>query len=201
MNDPGKTSYPRRAQFESGEVEFRLMGPADDTATRRFAEAIPVHDMLFLPRNIAEPKVLAAWIREIEHGSIVSLLAVMDGAVVGCGAIVRDPLSWSAHVGEIRTVVAPAVRGTGIGRTLAEETFTLAISIGLERLTVQMTVDQVRAIAIFEGFGFRTEALLRDHVKDLAGKTHDIMVLGLDVAEVRARRESDGSPRANDRVE
>ncbi len=185
-------SYPRRVNFESGDVEFRLMGPADEAATLKFARALAVHDMLFLPRNISEPKVLSAWIKEIERGSIVSLLAVKGNAVVGCGTIVRDPLSWSAHVGEIRTVISSDVRGTGIGRALSNEAFDLALSMGLERLTVQMTSDQTRAIAIFEALGFRAEALLRDQVKDLQGKTHDIVVLGVNVADVQ-KLESNGS--------
>nr|WP_229181866.1 GNAT family N-acetyltransferase [Bradyrhizobium oropedii] len=186
-------SYPRRVNFESGDVEFRLMEPADEAATLKFAKTLAVHDMLFLPRNISEPKVLSAWIKEIERGSIVSLLAVKDGAVVGCGTIARNPLSWSAHVGEIRTVISSHVRGTGVGRALSNEAFDIALSMGLERLTVQMTSDQSRAIAIFEGFGFRTEALLRDHVKDLQGKTHDIVVLGLDVSEVQRSEQGDSS--------
>src|ERR1700758_5019929 len=170
-------SYPRRVVTEAGEIEFRLMSPADEAAVLDFARQLPVHDLLFLPRNISEPKVLAAWIKEIERGSITSLLAVKSGRVVGCGTIVRDPLSWSPHVGEIRNVVLPDVRGQGVGRALSQETFALALSIGLEKLLVQMTVDQTGAIAIFEGLGFRAEALLRDHVRDLNGKTHDIVML------------------------
>ncbi|MCC8979579.1 GNAT family N-acetyltransferase [Bradyrhizobium acaciae] len=193
MRNTRMRSYPRRVNFESGDIEFRLMGPADEAATLKFARALAVHDMLFLPRNISEPKVLSAWIKDIERGSIVSLLAVKDGAVVGCGTIARDPLSWSAHVGEIRTVISSHVRGTGVGRALSNEAFDIALSMGLERLTVQMTSDQSRAIAIFEGLGFRTEALLRNHVKDLQGKTHDIVVLGLDVSEVQRSEQGDSS--------
>ncbi|OKO81600.1 acetyltransferase [Bradyrhizobium sp. NAS96.2] len=192
MRNTKMRSYPRRVNFESGDVQFRLMGAADEAATLKFAKALAVHDMLFLPRNISERKVLSAWIKEIERGSIVSLLAVRDDAVVGCGAIVRDPMSWSAHVGEIRTVIASHVRGTGIGRALSNEAFDLALSMGLERLTVQMTSDQTRAIAIFEALGFRVEALLRDQVKDLQGKTHDIVVLGVNVSEVQ-KLEPNGS--------
>ena len=99
--------------------------------------------------------MLAAWIKEIERGSIISLLAVKAGRVVGCGTIVRDPLSWSPHVGEIRNVVSPDVRGQGVGRALSQETFALALSAGLEKLLVQMTVDQTGAIAIFEGLASR----------------------------------------------
>jgi len=140
--------------------------------------------------------VLAAWIKEIERGAITSLLAIMVGRVVGCGTIVRDPLSWSPHVGEIRMVVATDVRGQGVGRALSQETFALALGTGLEKLMVQMTVDQVGAIAIFEGLGFKAEALLHDHVADLAGKKHDIVVLGHNVAVVAAQLEAYGVPGA-----
>ena len=105
-------------------------------------KALPTHDLLFLPRNISQPKVLSAWINEIERGDITSLLALKDGAVVGCGTLVRDSHSWSPHVGEIRMVVSLDVRGKGVGRALSQETFALALGAGLEKLSVQMTVDQ-----------------------------------------------------------
>jgi RimJ/RimL family protein N-acetyltransferase len=185
-------AYPRRVTTEAGEIEFRLMSPADEAAVLAFAQKLPVHDLLFLPRDISEPKVLTAWIKEIERGAITSVLAWKAGTVVGCGTLVRDPLSWSPHVGEIRSVVSSDVRGQGVGRALSQETFALALGSGLERLVVQMTVDQTGAIAIFEGLGFKAEALLRAHVKDKAGKSHDIVVLGHDVAQVRAQLEAYG---------
>src|SRR3954467_2929705 len=185
-------SYPRRVRTEAGEIEFRLMSRTDETAVLNFAQQLPTHDLLFLPRNISQPKVLSAWVKEIERGAIPSLLAVKDGKVVGCGTLVRDPHSWSPHVGEIRMVVASQVRGQGVGRALSQETFALALSAGLEKLTVQMTVDQRAAIALFESLGFRAEALLRDHVRDLDGKTHDIVVLGHNIAQVQGQLEAYG---------
>jgi GNAT superfamily N-acetyltransferase len=196
MNSSEIRSYPLHVATEAGDIEFRMMEPADEAAVLIFAQALPGHDLLFLPRNISEPKVLAAWIKEIERGSIISLLALKSGRVVGCGTIVRDLLSWSPHVGEIRMVVSSVVRGLGVGRALSQETFALALSVGLEKLQVQMTVDQTGAIAIFEGLGFKAEALLRDHVRDLAGQKHDIVVLGHNVAQVRAQMEAYGLPDA-----
>lgn len=189
-------NYPRKITTEGGEIEFRHMTPADEAAVLAFARKLPVHDLLFLPRNISEPKVMSAWAKELDRGTIVSLLALKDGQVVGCGTIVRDALSWSPHVGEIRMVISQNVRGLGVGRALSNETFALALVIGLEKLVVQMTVDQTGAIAIFEGLGFRGEALLRDHVRDMDGKTHDIVVLGHNVAQFRAQMEAYGLPEA-----
>jgi RimJ/RimL family protein N-acetyltransferase len=189
-------SYPRHVSTEAGEIEFRPMSRADEAAVLAFAQKLPTHDLLFLPRNISEPKVLSAWIHEIERGDIVSLLAMKGGTVVGCGALVRDRHSWSQHVGEIRMVVSEDVRGKGVGRALSQETFALALGAGLEKLSVQMTVDQRGAITLFESLGFKAEALLRDHVRDVDGKTHDIVVLGHNVAQVRAQMEAYGLPSA-----
>ena len=189
-------SYPRQVQSEAGSLEFRLMSRADEAAVLEFARALPTHDLLFLPRNISQPKVLSAWIKEIERGDIVSLLAVKNGKVVGCGTLVRDPLSWSTHVGEIRMVVSQDVRGQGVGKALSQETFALALCAGLEKLSVQMTVDQKAAIALFESLGFKAEALLRDHVRDVSGGKHDIVVLGHNVAQVAAQMEAYGLPDA-----
>ena len=194
MTEP--RSYPRHVKTDASEIEFRLMSRADDAAVLDFARKLPAHDLLFLPRNISQPKVLLAWINEIERGDITSLLAVKDGKVVGCSALVRDPYSWSPHVGEIRMVVSLDVRGQGVGRALSQETFALALGAGLEKLSVQMTVDQQRAISLFESLGFKAEALLRDQVRDVGGRKHDVVVLGHNIAQVRAQMEAYGLPEA-----
>jgi len=116
---------------------------------------------------------------------------------VGCGTLVRDPHSWSPHIGEIRMVVSLDVRGQGVGRALSQETFALALGTAdLEKLSVQMTVDQRAAIALFESLGFKAEALLRDHVRDVDGKTHDIVVLGHNIGQFAAQMEAFGLPEA-----
>ena len=189
-------SYPRHVNTDAGEIEFRLMSRADEGAVLDFAKKLPTHDLLFLPRNISEPKVLSAWINEIERGAITSLLAVKEGRVVGCGTLVRDPHSWSPHVGELRMVVSTDVRGQGVGRALSQETFLLALGAGLEKLSVQMTVDQRAAIALFESLGFKAEALLRDHVRDVDGKKHDIVALGHNISQFAAQLEAFGLPEA-----
>ena len=184
--------YPRRIRGDAGGFDIRVMGGEDADAMLVFARNLPTHDLLFLPRDISQPKVLAAWIKELERGDMTSLLAVRDGAVLGCATIVRDPLSWSPHVGEIRVVVITAARGGGVGRALTQEAFAFALANGVEKMMAQMTVDQTGAIALFESLGFRAEALLRDHVRDREGHSHDIVMLGHDVHKVASQMEAYG---------
>jgi hypothetical protein len=83
-------SYPRHVKTDDGDVEFRLISRADEPNVLGFPQKLPTHDLLFLPRNLSQPKVLSAWINEIERRQIKSLLAVKSGTVVGCGTLVRD---------------------------------------------------------------------------------------------------------------
>jgi RimJ/RimL family protein N-acetyltransferase len=168
-------------------TEIRTMTAADGPAVLAFARALPAHDLLFLPRDITHPKVLDAWVQELERGTLASLIAVRGDTVVGCATIVFDPRSWSPHVAELRVVVSVEARQKGLGRNLIREAFALAVPLAIEKIVAQMTVDQTAAIATFESMGYRAEALLRDHVKDRDGVKHDLVILSHDVAEFQAR--------------
>ncbi|MCA0244819.1 MAG: GNAT family N-acetyltransferase [Proteobacteria bacterium] len=187
MNTKVSRVYPRSLTFGDTTVELATMTAADAPALAEFVKTLPVHDRLFVRRDVSHPKVLDAWIGALAQGHVTSLVARDGATMVGCTAIVVDPLSWSSHVGELRVLVAPAWRGRGLGRALIQENFALALGLHLSKLTVQMTVDQRAAIAVFEELGFRAEAVLRDHVKDHDGQAHDLALLSHDVAEVQSR--------------
>jgi L-amino acid N-acyltransferase YncA len=187
MSAAGVRTYPRTIPFGAATAELRFMRAGDEEAVLAFARDLPPHDLLFLPRDITHPKVLAAWMHEIERGAMTSLLAFNGPDVAGCATIVRDPLSWSAHVGELRVVVAANARGKGLGRALTADAGDLAVDTGIEKLVAHMTADQVGAVTVFETMGYRAEALLRDHVKDASGTKHDLVILSLDIERFRAR--------------
>ncbi len=160
---------------------IRRFEPKDERAMLAFAETLPEHDLLFLGRDLRHPRVIAAWVAAIAEGNIDSLVAEDGGAFVGTAALVRDPLGWSAHVGEIRLLVAPTKRGAGLGRDLLEGLYSIALERRLEKLSAQMTPDQIGSVMLFESLGFRAEALLKNHVRDRAGNTHDVAVLSHDI--------------------
>lgn len=185
--------YPRSIEIKSGMVTVELMTPAAESEVLAFAKTLPPHDLLFLRRDITQPKVLSAWAKQVETGEITSLLARDEsGRMLGCSAVVRDEHSWSPHVGELRVLVAPAGKDRGLGRQLIQESFLIALGLGLEKLTAQMTPDQTGAIAVFEEMGFSAEALLKDHVIDQAGEKHDIVILSHDVASFQSKMQAWG---------
>jgi RimJ/RimL family protein N-acetyltransferase len=175
---------------------IRRFQPADRDAMLAFAGGLAEHDLLFLGRDLRHPRVIAAWQDAIAEGWIDSLLAIDTnddgGTIVGSAALVRDPLGWSAHVGEVRLLVSSDRRGAGLGRDLLEGIFAIAAERGLDKLTAQMTTDQDGSIALFESLGFRAEALLKDHVRDRAGNMFDLALLSQDVARVTAQHRAFG---------
>jgi GNAT superfamily N-acetyltransferase len=171
---------------------IRRFTPGDRDAMMAFAESLPEHDLLFLGRDLKHPRVIEAWLGAIEEGWIDSLVAEEDGKLVGTAALVRDPLGWSTHVGEIRLLVASERRGAGLGRDLLEAIYAIGAERGLEKLTAQMTPDQIGSVMLFESLGFRAEALLKDQVRDRSGNPHDLAILSYDVAGVAAHHRAFG---------
>ena len=192
------SDFPKRLSVEGGEIELRWMQASEESAVLAFAGRLEPHELLFLRRDIRKPKVVAAWLREIEAGQYETLLAWRGDEVVGCGTLVRDPLSWSAHVAEIRVVIAKDMRGHGFGTSLVREIFRLALVGGAEKIFAQMTTDQAGAISVFEGLGFKPEAILREHVRDHTGTSYDLVVLSHIVAEVAATLQAYGVDATDD---
>lgn len=174
--------YPSTLELKGKTVELALMtGETEERDVRDFAESLPANDLLFLSRDIREPKVVEAWLRQIREGEIISVAARLDGKVVGTTAVVTDKLSFSSHVGELRVLVGPEAREIGLGRKLIQEAFLVGMDLGLDKLTARMTLDQDAAITVFEEMGFRKEAMFLDHVKDADGKKHDLLIMAHDV--------------------
>jgi L-amino acid N-acyltransferase YncA len=166
--------------IDGAPVSIRPFARADAAAVGAFAASLPEHDLLFLSRDIKHARVIEAWLEAVNAGEIESLLAVSDDGVIATTAIVKDTLGWSPHVAEIRLLVSPSMRGKGLGRALLDASIRLAVESGATKLTARMTPDQRGAITLFEETGFRTEAMLRDHVKDRSGAVHDLAILSLD---------------------
>jgi len=179
MKDLG---YPKTVRLGALSVTLREMRGADEKDILDFARTLPTHDLLFVRRDITNAKVVAAWVEAIRAGTMWTVLALDGETILGCAALIRDALSWSPQLGELRVLVAPAAREKGLGRLLIQEAFRKALRLNMKKLMAQMTVDQKGAIAIFEELGFRGEGLLKDHVIDRDGVAHDIVILSQDVA-------------------
>jgi L-amino acid N-acyltransferase YncA len=159
-------------------MEIRQLEARDEAAVDRFLDRIPEGDRTFFKEDVDEPEVRAAWFRP----GTARLLAVEEDAVIGYVAVV--PLQgWSSHVGEVRVIVDPSLRGRGVGRALARRAVLEALKLGLTKMMIEVVADQEAAIGMFRSLGFVPEALLKDHVRDQSGRLRDLLVLAHAVEE------------------
>ncbi len=185
-------TFPKTVELNKGVVSLHLMSRADEQEMVAFARALPAHDLMFLRRDITQQEVVAAWVDKIESGGTVSAIAERDGEMIGYGTLSLSDYSWSQHVAELRIMVRPDSRDTGVGRILTREMFRVALLKGIEKIVARMTLDQTAARKLFQELGFRPEALLENEVKDRQGKLHDVLVMAVDVASFLARRDAFG---------
>ncbi len=190
--------YPREITLGESTVRLETLNDPSAPDIVAFGESLPPHDLLFLSRDIREPKVLEAWRDSIAAGEIRSVVARQGDEVLGTTAVVTDKYSWSPHVGDMRVLVSPNARSTGLGRILIQESFLIGLDMGLEKLTVRMTLDQEAAMTVFEELGFRREAMFRDHVIDRDGKKHDVLVMAHDVEGFLSQKEVYGLDQIGD---
>ncbi len=154
-------------------MDVRSLSPELAAPLEEFFRRVPDSDHNSFAEDVQRPGVVQSW---LEREGAYRACAVEGDRVVGYLAVL--PLvGWSAHVGSLRVVVDPAARGHGVGRTLARAGLLASLELGLTKTVVEVVVDAVPAIGMFEALGFEPEALLRDHVRDKSGELHDLVVL------------------------
>jgi L-amino acid N-acyltransferase YncA len=181
MANDSKRTYPWTTTLRDKQITLRLMQPDDREALMGFAKSLPEDDLLFLAVDITRPEALDQWVHNIKIGQIKTVLAEANGKLVGHGTLSHNALHWTRHLGEIVLLLSPSFRGIGLGNLLANELFSIARELGLQKIVARMASEQRGAVQVFERLGFRAEALLGDYVIDREGRTHDLIVMSYDV--------------------
>lgn len=180
--------YPKTKKLKDGTtVTLRPMKTSDEKALHEFFINLRPEDRLFLKDDVTDPKVIHEWAKHIDFEKIIPILAFDGRKVVGDATLHRASHGWSRHVGEIRMVTSPEYRRKGLGLILAKEIFLLAQYLGIEKVEAEVMDLQEGAIHVFETIGFQKEALLKDYVKDLQGRKHDLIIMTQDISKLWER--------------
>ena len=170
-------------------MEVERLGPERCDALLAFFGSLPDGDRTFIKEEVTDPDTVRSWASDTSPGG---RWVAVDGNEVTGYVAVRPLPGWSDHVGEVRLVVSPTRRGSGLGRELARRALVEAVSSGLSKLVVEIVAEQGAALALFTDLGFSGEALLRDHIRDRSGELRDLMVLAHHVSETWAGMDTVG---------
>jgi RimJ/RimL family protein N-acetyltransferase len=105
-------------------------------------------------------------------------VALANGEVVGWCDIQRHPFPAHSHRGTLGMGVLPDYRRRGIGARLMDQTLKQGFAAGFVRIEFSVRADNLRAMRLYEKFGFVREGVLRDAVF-VDGEFHDTIAMAL----------------------
>jgi L-amino acid N-acyltransferase YncA len=152
------------------------MGTPDRDSILLLARHLPQEDLLFLHSDITQPAIVDEWLKSIETGTTVTLLAEPDGTLEGYASLHLSPARWTRKVGEVAINVAPEWQSRGLGEALCSEIVSLGRTLELRKITAPMVAEHKSARAMFERLGFRPQAFLPDWIEDQEGRTRDLLL-------------------------
>jgi len=163
-------------------IQIRPLLPSDAAASRNFFCALPPDERRYLRRDVTLPEVIEARIRENDSCEVERLVALDEDRIVADGSFEHERYGWGEKIAQIRLIVAPEFRRTGLGTSLARLLYVIAHQHDVARINVRMLRPQAAARDIFRRLGFREEFILPDHVRDLDGHLQDLILMRCDLS-------------------
>ena len=183
---PTRTAHrmlPRLEEINGHTLSFRLMTPEDGKEMLAFSSSLPENDLIYMRWDITTEDGMHEWICNISLGRTTSVVVEEDGEIVGYGSLHHHQLTWTRHHGELRIMVSPELRGSGLGRRIVKDLYRIAKDLDLTRLVVQIASHQPRVRHMFEEIGFHAEALLTDWLIDRNDNMTDLIIMSMEIDE------------------
>lgn len=156
-------------------VEFRSLEPKDAEAMLAMLRQLD-EETDFLMREPGEMKMTLeqeeAFLRQcMENPLNLFICAEVNGKLIGsCNASIGT-MRRTRHMAEVGIAVLKAHWSQGIGRALMEESIAWLSDNGVERMTLSVDTQNLRAIALYMRLGFIVEGTLTD-VRKMADGTY-----------------------------
>ena len=160
-------------------VALKSLSREDFELTLDFFRRLPDEDRCYLRRDVTKREIIDERIGEIEAGLATGIVAVADGKIVGDALLFVIPRGWHHKTGEMRLIVDPEYRKSGLGTALAREIFILAVKKDLRKLESCAMETQPGAKRMVEKLGFVQEGVLSNFVVDTRGRVHNLILMGM----------------------
>jgi GNAT superfamily N-acetyltransferase len=158
-------------------VTIRNLSEEDRGVLTAFGQALPKNDLLYLEDDFTHPEIITRLANAAHAENWRQIIAVTsEGTIVGYTAALRLP-GWSNHVANIRLIVQPDYRRSGLGMQLAQAIVEASRDLGATKVTVDMLAALTAGQAIFSRLGFAVEGQLARHAIDRDGNLHDIVIM------------------------
>ncbi|MFQ5604475.1 MAG: GNAT family N-acetyltransferase [bacterium] len=179
------TEYPKTVSLkDNNKLTLRLMQNEDLDLLLSFYRSIPEENRQFLRIDVTNRENVERRFANLDHKHVYPILAIDEGKIVGVATMFKAEIGWKRNLGEVRLLIAPDYRRKGLATIFVRELFAHALKSKILKIQAEMVEDQESAIAVFERFGFRKEAVLRKHVTDTHGQRKNLIIMTLDVEDL-----------------
>ncbi len=170
--------YPKDIALRDGtSLVLRPMVPEDSGALFAFLQELPGIEKAHIREDVDRRDAVERWAQSLEYGTVLPILALREGRVVGNVTLFRNRSGWKQRVGIVRILIAPDYRHRGLGTALIREVRHLGEKGALVYLVAEVIEEQQDAIRALERMGFERAVVYRNYVNDRVGRLHNLVVL------------------------
>jgi len=174
-----RKQYPKEVILKDGTgVTLRLTREDDEQKILEMFQRFSEEDCWFLDEDVTDRKLINSRIKEINRDRFKSIVAQIEDRIIALGLLKREQHGSQSHIGTIIICVDPQFRENRLGTWILLDLINLAMETGLEKLTMSLVRDRdALVIRGIKSLDFFEEARFREHVKDMDGQTHDLVVM------------------------
>lgn len=170
--------YPKTIILKDGtSVELRPLEAADADQLIEFFQRIPESERWYLRHDVSDPATIRKWSLSVNYERVIPIVALKNGEIIGDATLHRRQYGSSRHIGEVRVVIDPAMRGQRLGTWMVLDLIQLATSLGIEKLVAEIASSESAALKAFRHLDFVREGVIPELQKDSAGNPCDLVIM------------------------
>lgn len=156
-------------------MKIEAARPADLPAILALRQRLLQEGSWFVAQPEEESTQLGPWQRLLEGG----ILRVARQGPLLLGVVMVRPggLRRQRHVGALEIFIEESWRGKGVGRALMDDMLREVTARGIEKLSLAVYADNLRAIALYRSLGFEEEGHRRGEYRMADGSYRDDLLM------------------------
>ncbi|MFH1350025.1 MAG: GNAT family N-acetyltransferase [Pseudomonadota bacterium] len=171
--------YPKEVILKDGTgVTLRPLKDGDENALFEMFRRLSADDLWFLNHDVSDPGLIADWIKNLDPNRVISIVALLEGRIVGNAVLMMKRYGAKSHIGKVRISVDPGFRDRRLGTWMLLDLVNLSMAMGLQMLVMRLVQD--RDASLINGvrkLGFIKEAVLKNYLMGGEGQAHNLVIM------------------------
>ena len=171
--------YPKEVILKDGTgVTLRPLKDGDENVLFEMFRRLSTDDLWFLNHDVSDPGLIADWINNLDPNRVISIVALLEGRIVGNAVLMMKRYGAKSHIGKVRISVDPGFRDRRLGTWMLLDLVNLSMAMGLQMLVMRLVQD--RDASLINGvrkLGFMEEAVLKNYLMGGEGQAHNLVIM------------------------